>query len=119
MTDEQTEGADNAKAYIEQLAVRIQSGDAPPGVEPESEDDLKRRDIAQDIALKKRYANALLLLMAAQVVIANVLVYLYAGLGRSWDVPTSVVQVWLGATVVELVGVVAVVTRYLFAPRPS
>jgi len=110
--------ASDAEERIDRLSREIQEGKQPEGARPEAQDDLKWVDYAQDIKLKRRYANGLLTLLAAQIVIANVLVYLYAGIGRSWDVPTGVMQAWLAATVIELIGVVAVVTRYLF-PRRS
>jgi hypothetical protein len=38
----------------------------------------------------------------------------YAWVGHDWSVPAGVVQVWLGATFVQIVGVVIVITRSLF-----
>jgi hypothetical protein len=51
--------------------------------------------------------------------IADTLMFLYAGLGRHWNVPDGVINGWLAATVIQLVGVVLVVTRYLFPDRTS
>ncbi len=80
-------------------------------------DDLAVRDLEQDIRLKNQYAVGLLLILGAQMIATDVLVYFYAALGRDWDIPSGVIQGWLAATVVQLIGVVLVVTRYLFPRR--
>jgi hypothetical protein len=93
---------------------------APPplGAAPlEQIDDLDYVDRSQDIRLKGMYAVALLVGLASQVVIVDGLVYLYAWQGRDWNLPPSVVQVWIGATVVQIIGIVLVITRYLFPRR--
>lgn len=78
---------------------------------------LERQDLAQDIRLKKYYAFALIGGLGVQVIIANVLVYLYAWKGVHWRMSPSVINAWLGATVIQVIGVVFVVTRYLFPRR--
>jgi len=78
---------------------------------------LRRRDLAQDIGLKRIYGRYLLLGLGAQVVVADVIFGLYAWKGVHWDVDATVMQTWLAATVVEVVGVVLVITRYLFPRR--
>lgn len=55
--------------------------------------------------------------MVAQLAAADAGFFLYAELGRDWDIEASIMHVWLGATVVEVVGIVLVVTRYLFPRR--
>jgi hypothetical protein len=95
---------------------------------PLSRDELERQGLAQEIALRRqafdqelalrnRYATRLLRYMAAQLLAANAVFVLYAALGPHWDVPPRVIDVWLGATVVQVVGVVAVVTHHLFPAR--
>jgi hypothetical protein len=71
----------------------------------------------QDLVLRARYANGLFRHMTSQLTIANAVFVLYAWLGRRWDVPARVVDVWLTATVVHVVAVVAVVTQSLFPAR--
>jgi len=39
---------------------------------------------------------------------------LYAAWGVDWDIPAVVISAWLGATVVEVIGVVYAITRSLF-----
>jgi Na+/H+ antiporter NhaA len=78
---------------------------------------LQRRDLAQDIKLKKWYAIALLAGLGVQMAIADGVFIAYAQVGAHWNIDASVMQAWLSATVVEVVGVVFVVTRYLFPRR--
>jgi hypothetical protein len=72
------------------------------------------REHAQRIRLRGWYAVSVLIVLGAQLAAADVLVYLYAWKGVDWNVRTSVLQAWLAATVIEVVGVVLVVTRSLF-----
>lgn len=60
---------------------------------------------------------SLLRLVAAQLFVADAVFIVYAWAGRSWDLDPGVVQFWLGATIVELIGVALVVTQYLFPKR--
>lgn len=55
--------------------------------------------------------------MVAQLIAADTGFFLYAQWGKNWDVDSSIMHVWLGATVVEVIGIVLVVTRYLFPRR--
>lgn len=82
-----------------------------------SDAELARQDKAQDIKLKKRYANWLLGIMLAQVLIANGVFIKYAHTGVDWQLEAGVIQAWLAATVVQVIGVVLVVVRYLFPQR--
>jgi hypothetical protein len=47
-------------------------------------------------------------------VIADAVFVVFAWAGRSWDLTPGLIEVWLAATVVQVVGVVAIVTRHLF-----
>lgn len=71
----------------------------------------------QDIQLKKTYARWLLRLVAAQLFLADVVFVVYAWVGEHWELDAAVVQVWLVTTLVELIGVALVITRYLFPRR--
>jgi hypothetical protein len=71
----------------------------------------------QDIQLKKTYASWLLRLVAAQLLVADVVFVVYAWVGEHWELDTAVVQIWLVTTLVELIGVALVITRYLFPRR--
>jgi hypothetical protein len=78
---------------------------------------LRHEDYRQDIGLKKKYADRMLLILGAELVFVNGLFLFYTWLGVHWKVPGTTMQVWLSATVVQVVGIVYVVTRYLFPPR--
>jgi hypothetical protein len=86
-------------------------------LDPHDHEALEGADHRQDIELKKSYAKWLLRLVAAQLVIADAVFIAYAWAGAHWDLHTSVIQAWLGSTMVELIGVALVITRYLFPRR--
>jgi hypothetical protein len=71
----------------------------------------------QDVKLKGFYAYFLPTVMVLQLAAADVGFFLYAQWGVDWEIDTSIMHVWLGATVVEVIGIVLVVTRYLFPRR--
>ncbi len=81
--------------------------------------ELKKEYATQEIELRETYAKGLLAILAVELVVVNVIFWVYAEKGRNWNIPEGVIQIWLGATVVQIVGVVTVVTRYLFPNRDS
>lgn len=114
-----------AKAAVEDV---IQSGAARESSLPEELRHLPERDRAQAIelkrksaelehGLKKTYATWILVLLGFQLLLANAIFVAFAWAGEGWDLSTPVVQAWLAATVVQIVGVVLVVTRHLFPGR--
>jgi hypothetical protein len=86
---------------------------------PPTKDVLEREHLKQDLELKKRYGKWLLWLVTGQLIVADIVFALYFVVGVHWDLPEGVIYVWLATTLVELVGVVTVVTRYLFPRRDS
>ena len=82
-----------------------------------SADEIARLDRDQDVWLKRVYASWLLRTLVGQLVIADAVFVLYAWLGRDWRLSTAVVGSWLAATLLEVVGVVYVVTGHLFPSR--
>lgn len=74
----------------------------------------KTKDVEQNRKLRLTYAAVLLVIMLIQVAIADVIFYLY-GTANHWNVPASVISSWLAATVIEVIGVVVVITRFLFS----
>lgn len=87
------------------------------GLDPHDHKALVGIDHFQDIKLKKKYANWLLWLITIQLVVADAVFVVYAWEGKHWQLDPSVIQVWLIATLVELIGVALVITRYLFPRR--
>jgi hypothetical protein len=78
---------------------------------------LAERELEQDRKLKLAYATWLRWLLVGQLVTADLVFTVYAWAGRGWHLDTSVIDAWLGATVVQVVGIVLVVTRHLFPQR--
>lgn len=70
-----------------------------------------------DNALRKTYADNILRILIAELLVSNGVFIAYAWAGRKWNVPTAAINAWLGATVVQVVGIVLVVTRHLFPNR--
>ena len=78
---------------------------------------LRRLFAEQEHGLRQMYADWILWLLGAQFVIADAVFVAFAWVGKRWDLPPGVVEVWLAATVVQVVGVVTIVTRHLFPNR--
>jgi hypothetical protein len=87
------------------------------GLDPHDHKALVGVDHWQDIQLKKTYAKWLLILVAFQLLVTDTAFIAYAWVGMGWELEASVIQVWLGSTLVELIGVALVITRYLFPRR--
>jgi hypothetical protein len=69
----------------------------------------------QHLRLRGFYAYFLPILLSVQLAVADVVFILYADLGVHWRLSEPLVGAWLGAAVIQVVGVVAVVTKYLFS----
>jgi hypothetical protein len=87
------------------------------GLDPHDHKALVGIDHFQDIKLKKKYANWLLWLITVQLIVADAVFIVYAKEGEHWRLDAGVIQVWLVTTLVELIGVALVITRYLFPRR--
>lgn len=79
--------------------------------------ELKRSFAEQEHELRRAYARRILLLLLAQFLIADAVFVAFAWAGEHWHLSTAVIDVWLAATVVQVVGIVLVVTRNLFPDR--
>ena len=69
--------------------------------------------------LRSIYGYVLLGFVLFQIIAADVIFVLYVDWGRHWNVPSTTLNVWLGATVVQVLGVVVIVVHYLFPNRDS
>ncbi len=115
---EQSSDSSSSTAADQAVISEALEGAVPlEGLDPHDHKALVGVDHWQDIQLKKTYAKWLLRLVAAQLLIADVVFIAYAWAGNNWDLDASVIQVWLGSTLVELIGVALVITRYLFPRR--
>lgn len=79
-------------------------------------DDAKLRDVNQDIDLKNLLAKAALAVMAVQLLFTHIAFYMY-GMSRVWRIPDGVMIVYLTENFAQVVGIVFVITRYLFPSR--
>jgi hypothetical protein len=77
-------------------------------------DDWENARFRQDHELREDYGRGLLVVMIAQLVAADGLMLAYAVWGVDWKIPNTVMQTWLAATVVQVIGVVYVVVSHLF-----
>jgi hypothetical protein len=87
--------------------------------ERERVQDLELRQLfaEQEHGLRQSYGDWLLWLLGAQFLVADAVFVAFAWAGKHWDLPPDVIEVWLVATVVQVVGVVAIVSRHLFPNR--
>jgi hypothetical protein len=82
----------------------------------ETEVEALREELASEVQNRKlRYPVAIgaLALMVIQVALSNAIFGWY-GDTNAWDIPSAAISVWMGTTVVEVIGVVLVVMNYLF-----
>jgi hypothetical protein len=96
-------------------------GDLPVAEQPisaiDEETRLRQEGVKSDQRLKGKYGNWLLYGLAAQIVVVDAVFILYASYGVHWDIGPAVMDMWLAATLVEVIGVVHVVTKHLFPSR--
>ena len=71
-----------------------------------------------NLKLRKRIANGAVVLMALQIWVANGIFVLY-GFQNDWNLEAAVINGWLAATVIQVISVVLVITRYLFPNRDT
>lgn len=77
-------------------------------------------DLKHYRTLRESYAKVFRRAMLAQVGVADVIFVIYAWAGKHWKIEPGVMEVWLSATVVQVIGVVAIITKGLFHPhRPE
>lgn len=64
--------------------------------------------------LRRRLAKFALWVTGSQILCADLVFIAYAWWGRHWDLPVAAIQAWLAATVIQVIGIVQVITRSLF-----
>lgn len=118
--DESTGEAHSTSEEVRTAVDHAEQGNAPSARSLERlppDDEISRQAAEDELQFKRTYAYGLFGFMGLQLFFANLGFFLYAWLGVDWNVDPSVMHVWLGATVVEVFGITAVVTRYLFPNR--
>jgi hypothetical protein len=81
-----------------------------------SDAEMNVRERALDLRLKGAWGTALLIALIVLMGINERLFYDYLR-ANHWHVDGSTINVWLGASVVQLVTLAGVVVRYLFHPK--
>jgi hypothetical protein len=95
---------------------------------PEQFRHLSERERAQGLALRKMfaeqehglrqsYADWIIRVLGAQLLVADAVFVVFAWAGKDWQLSSGVIEIWLAATVVQVIAVVAIVTRHLFPNR--
>ena len=116
-----TEGSGSERplqALIRDLAEGIsagQTGASPvPRLDPVTQSKLD--DDKSNRGLREKYARWIMALLGFQIGVADVIFFLYANWGVSWHIPAAIMGTWLSSIVVQVIGVVLVVTKGLFQP---
>lgn len=94
-------------AGAEQLLANAQSQRVDAGDLVSTQNDLN------DLDLKRKVGNWILILMLVQVGVADVVFVVY-GICNGFHIPAAAITGWLGATVIEVISVVVIITQYLF-----
>jgi len=81
---------------------------------PTTLDEVVLADHDLDVRLKSIVARWSVGAMVGQLAVADAVFVLYAWLGVDWKIEPEVILGWLSATVVEVIGIVVIVARYLF-----
>ncbi len=93
-------------------ADRLLANAAPEEV-PARQTALKTQGQLDDLKLKRRVGNGALIVMIVQVGIADAAFFFY-GFANNWQIPTGAITGWLAATVIQVVSIVVIITKYLF-----
>lgn len=104
--------AEASARHILRAGEERESADMPDGLRF-----LREKELEQDRVLKLSYATWLRRSLAVQLLVADGVFVVYAWAGKHWNLEPVVINIWLGATVVQVVGIVLVVTRHLFPQR--
>jgi hypothetical protein len=78
---------------------------------------LQRMFAEQEHELRQSYADWIIRVLGAQLLVADAVFVVFAWVGRDWNLTSGVIEIWLAATVVQVIAVVAIVTRHLFPNR--
>lgn len=84
----------------------------PAAVEDELER-ARRRDAKTDSRLREWLGYGSLFFAGASIVVGDLAFYKY-GIAHHWQIPPEAIIGWLGATVIQVVGIVLVIAKYLF-----
>ena len=97
---------------------KLERANPPPALKDRLEAD--RRQVVvdrarSDLKLSKWVGYGAMALVVGQIVVADKAFFDY-GHAYAWRIPVTAISAWLGAIVIQIVGVVLVITKYLFPP---
>jgi hypothetical protein len=78
---------------------------------------LQKMFAEQEHELRQNYADWIIRVLGLQLLVADLVFVVFAWVGRDWDLSSGVIEIWLAATVVQVIAVVAIVMRHLFPNR--
>jgi hypothetical protein len=78
---------------------------------------LQKMFAEQEHGLRQSYADWIIRVLGVQLLVADAVFIVFAWAGKDWQLSSGVIEIWLAATVVQVVAVVAIVTRHLFPNR--
>lgn len=111
------ENAQATPEEVEELRAAVNRDHERVDVLLPSHDQLDRKDKEQDIKLRRRYATWVLFALAVQLAVVNAVFVTYAWVGEDWRLSSTVISIYFGSTLAEIIGIVAIVMNYLFPPR--
>ena len=83
-----------------------------------SEAETQAGQAGDDRDLRNRVAKLTFWAICIQVGVADI-AFLTYGFWNGWNIPGSTISAWLGATVIQVIGVGLVIVRSLFPPKPK
>ncbi len=110
--DAGTVGNEGNPAAGTEISDKLLAGSNPQRL-PDRDPDLTRERKKDDLLLRKIVARGALSIMVIQVAVADGVFIKYAQ-ANQWNLDVTAIHAWLAATVIEVISVVLVITRYLF-----
>lgn len=98
----------------EAAARQVQGKEAVPARSDADLRAFRRSTTRQRINFRKIYGRVLLGALIVQLLVGDAVFIAYA-VGNAWHIPAEAIIAWLTATVVQVVGLVYVIVRYLFS----
>jgi hypothetical protein len=102
------------EAVRQVLGISLGETRATPRTQLDEFDQVRLARLRQLLNLRDDYAKWFRRILAAQLAVADIVFIIYAWAGVGWDVPTAAISAWLGAVVIQVIGIVMVITKGLF-----
>lgn len=104
---------------LDEVQQRPEPEIAPQPTPEDPFDAVRLASLRADLGYRRTFAQQFRIGMFIQLAIADLVFFIYAWVGEDWKVPTAAINVWLSATVVQVIGIVLVITQNLFPRRDS